>query len=177
MSEESKSLPCEDVEQRASCVAGRQSSCDTSYQPVSGDNSDSIEKPTTKMKKPYKWTEARKAAFERCRKARSSQIKDIRKKKIIDAGLVPVEQPEATKPVETPKAPDAASEQPQKKTKPRKKVIVYQSESSSESSSESDIEVEIRRKPRQKRVKAYSPERSQPVASPVNPYQQILTWL
>lgn len=133
---------------------------------------DSIEKPTTKEKKPYKMTEARKAAFERCRQARSAQIKDIRKKKIIDSGLAP--------PPETPKPEPEPEHEPvkQKEKRKAKKVIVYQSESSSESSSDSDIEVEVRRKPRHK-SKSYSPPRQQriPVDSPVNPYQQILTWL
>lgn len=174
MSEEVNSLPCDQSD------------------PVGENNSDSIEKPTTKTKRPYKWTEARKQAFERCRKARSEQVKGIRKKKVIDAGLVSVEpDPEPQKeqvkaePEQSDLRPLIASPQgrspstsqevqkPHKqKSKPKRKVVVYQSESSSESS-ESDIEIEIKRKPRQKRT--YSPEPRTPV--PANPYQQILTWL
>lgn len=150
--------------------------------PISDDemNKDSIEKAPTKTKRPYKWTEARKQAFERCRKARSEQVKTIRKKKVIDAGLAPPpEQPSnipstpATKVQEQEDLATSERIKSKTKTKTKRKVIVYQSDSSSSESSESDIEIEVRRKPKSSRSKPVDEERH----ISMTPYQQILTWI
>lgn len=111
---------------------------------------DGVEK-KPKQKREYVMTDARKQAFERCRAAREQSIKRKEEDKLVKA----VEIKEKRKKEVAPKIEQVIEAPPKevKKSKPKKKVIVY--EPSDSDDSESSYEVEIR----PKAVKKTKPQR------------------
>ena len=102
-----------------------------------------IEKPTTKQKRRFEWTPARKAAFDKARAKRAENCKKIQAdklKKYVENELV---------------------EKKSKKEATKKKKVVVVEESSESEDSESSVEVVIKR--RQKKTK---PEKRKPSPTP-----------